>query len=148
MTFLRWIYSGLVVSILLVIVGIFGNGMFSVGQVSAEDKAHSYSQDIKGFEQRYSLAKFYLKRKSHLLRKMRLEHFIAQAKQADIRGWESKRERFLERADNVLRHHLSQYAYEDNSALQATRAANSESLATQTANTEARSAVNPVITAD
>lgn len=148
MTFLRWIYSGLVVSILLVIVGIFGNGMFSVGQVSAEDKAHSYSQDIKRLEQRYSLAKFDLKRKSHLLRKMRMEHFIAQAKQADIRSWESKRERFLERANNVLRHHLSQYVYEDNGALHETRAANSESLENQTARTEARITANPVITAD
>jgi hypothetical protein len=148
MTFLRWIYSGLVVSILLVIVGIFGNGMFSVGQVSAEDKAHSYSQDIKGFEQRYSLAKFDLKRKSHLLRKMRLEHFIAQAKQADIRGWESKRERFLERADNVLRHHLSQYAYEDNGALHATRISASNNTSESAAITEAKASANVSIVAD
>jgi len=148
MTFLRWIYSGLIVSLLLVIAGIVGNGTFSVGQVSAEDKARAYSQDIKRFEHRYSLAKFDLKRKSHLLRKMRMEHFITQAKQADIRGWESKRERFLERADNVLRHHLSQYVYEDNSALQATAATNSESLATRIASTEVRSAANPAIVAD
>ena len=148
MTFLRWIYSGLVVSILLVIVGIFGNGMFSVGQVSAEDKAHSYSQDIKRFEQRYSLAKFDLKRKSHLLRKMRMEHFIAQAKQADIRGWESKRERFLERADNVLKHHLAQYITQDSSELHATQIDTSETLATRTAITDAERVANPAIVAD
>jgi hypothetical protein len=113
MTFLRWIYSGLIVSLLLVIAGIVGNGTFSVGQVSAEDKARAYSQDIKSFEHRYSLAKFDLKRKSHLLRKMRMDHFIAEAKQADIRNWDTKRERLLERAENVLSHHLTQYAYQD-----------------------------------
>lgn len=148
MSFLRWIYSGLVVSILLVIVGVFGNGMFSVGQASAEDKEHSYSQDIKSFEQRYALAEFDLKRKSHLLRKMRMDYFIAEAKQADIRGWESKRERLLERADNVLSHHLSQYVYEDSGALHAKRATNLESLATRTASTEVRNAANPAILAD
>lgn len=110
MTFLRWIYSGILFSLLLVFVGMFGNGTFSVGQASAEDEAKEFSANIKQMEKRFSLATFDLKRKSHLLRKLRMDYFIEQAKQADIRGLDHKRDNLIERADNVLNHHLNQYA--------------------------------------
>ena len=65
---------------------------------------------IQKVERRFSLVEFDLKNKAHLLRKTRLDFYIAQAKQADLRGWKFKRDDFVERADNILSHHLMQYA--------------------------------------
>ena len=110
MNFLKWIYSGIVVSALIVVVGVLGQGKLSVGQATADDVERPVHADIRNVERRFSLVDFDLKKKAHLLRKTRLDFYISQAKQADLRGWKFKRDEFVERADNILSHHLSQYA--------------------------------------
>ena len=110
MNFLKWVYSGLVVSAIIVIVGVIGQGKLSVSQASADDEQRPAHMDIQKVQRNFSLVEFDLSKKAHLLRKTRLEHYIAQAKQADLRGWKFKRDEFVERAENILNHHLTQYA--------------------------------------
>ena len=110
MNFLKWVYSGLVISTVIVIVGVIGQGKLSVSQASADDKQRPVHMDIQKVQRNFSLVEFDLSKKAHLLRKTRLEHYIAQAKQADLRGWKFKRDEFVERAENILNHHLTQYA--------------------------------------
>ena len=110
MNLLKWIYSGIVVSALIVVVGVLGQGKLSVSQAPADDVERPLHADIQKVERRFSLVEFDLKNKAHLLRKTRLDFYIAQAKQADLRGWKFKRDEFVERADNILSHHLMQYA--------------------------------------
>ena len=110
MNLLKWIYSGIVVSALIVVVGVLGQGKLSVSQATADDVERPLHADIQKVERRFSLVEFDLKNKAHLLRKTRLDFYIAQAKQADLRGWKFKRDEFVERADNILSHHLTQYA--------------------------------------
>ena len=110
MNFLKWVYSGLVVSAIIVIVGVIGQGKLSVSQASAGDEQRPVHMDIQKVQRNFSLVEFDLSKKAHLLRKTRLEHYIAQAKQADLRGWKFKRDEFVERAENILNHHLTQYA--------------------------------------
>ncbi|BFT29982.1 hypothetical protein D210916BOD24_11580 [Alteromonas sp. D210916BOD_24] len=112
MNVLRWIYSGLAVSLVIVIIGVASNGSTFVSQASADDKSRPHDPTILEIERRYSLVRFDLSRKSHLLRKARLEYFIAEAKQADLRGWAFKRDKLVERAKSVMSHHLNQYAIE------------------------------------
>ena len=110
MNFLKWVYSGLVVSAIIVIVGVIGQGKLSVSQASADDEQRPVHMDIQKVQRNFSLVEFDLSKKAHLLRKTRLEHYIALAKQADLRGWKFKRDEFVERAENILNHHLTQYA--------------------------------------
>ena len=110
MNILRWVVSGLVVSFFVVIVGMASNGSTFVSQATADDQERELHPDIVKIEGTYSQVKFDLSRKSHLLRKMRMDHYIAQAKQADLRGWDHERKDLIERAENILSHHLTQYA--------------------------------------
>ncbi len=112
MNILRWIYSGLAVSLVIVVIGVVSNGSTFVSQASAGDKDRPYDPVIVDIEHRYSLVRFDLSQKSHLLRKARVEYFIAEAKQADLRGWTFKRDKLVERARSVMSHHLNQYALE------------------------------------
>ncbi len=98
------------VSAIIVIVGVIGQGKLSVSQASADDEQRPVHMDIQKVQRNFSLVEFDLSKKAHLLRKTRLEHYIAQAKQADLRGWKFKRDEFVERAENILNHHLTQYA--------------------------------------
>lgn len=110
MNILRWVVSGLVVSFFVVIVGMASNGSTFVSQATADDQERELHPDIVKIEGTYSQVKFDLSRKSHLLRKMRMDHYITQAKQADLRGWDHERKDLIERAENILSHHLTQYA--------------------------------------
>ena len=112
MSFLRWFFSGIVVSLLIVLVGVFGNGDTFVSRATAEDTAKPYHGNITKIEKTYTRVEFDLSKKTHLLRKSRMDYYIAQAKQADKRGWDYKRDQMLERVENMLAHHLTQYAQE------------------------------------
>ncbi|WP_394224315.1 hypothetical protein [Alteromonas gracilis] len=114
MNFLKWVYSGLVLSAIIVIVGVIGQGKLSVSQATAEDAERPVHADIRQIESAFSLVEFDLTKKTHLLRKTRLDYYITQAKQADLRGWAFKREEYVERAENILGHHLTQYANDVN----------------------------------
>lgn len=110
MNVLKWVFSGIVVSVIIVLVGMLGQGKLSVSQATADDAKRSVHADIRKVEQTLSLVEFDLSQKAHLLRKTRLDFYIAQAKQADLRGWKFKRDELVERAENILSHHLTQYA--------------------------------------
>lgn len=110
MNILKWVYSGIVATAVFVIIGIVGQGKLSVSQATADDAKRPIHADIAKVEQTFSLVEFDLSKKAHLLRKTRLDFYIAQAKQADLRGWKFKRDEFVERAENILSHHLTQYA--------------------------------------
>ncbi|WP_334020328.1 hypothetical protein [Alteromonas sp. S015] len=110
MNVLKWVFSGIVVSVVIVLVGMLGQGKLSVSQATADDAKRKVHADIGKVEQTLSLVEFDLSKKAHLLRKTRLDFYIAQAKQADLRGWKFKRDEFVERAENILSHHLTQYA--------------------------------------
>ncbi|GFD67816.1 hypothetical protein [Alteromonas sp. KUL106] len=110
MNFLKWVYSGIVVSVVIVLIGVLGQGKLSVSQATADDAERPVHADIVKVEQTFSLVEFDLSKKAHLLRKTRLDFYIAQAKQADLRGWKFKRDEFVERAENILSHHLTQNA--------------------------------------
>ena len=47
MNFLKWVYSGLVVSAIIVIVGVIGQGKLSVSQASADDEQRPVHMDIQ-----------------------------------------------------------------------------------------------------
>ena len=87
-----------------------GQGKLSISQATADDAERTVHADIVKVEQTLSLVEFDLSKKAHLLRKTRLDFYVKQAKQADLRGWKFKRDEFVERAENILSHHLSQYA--------------------------------------
>lgn len=110
MNILKWVYSGIVVSIVIVLVGVLGQGKLFVSQAAADDANRPVHADIVKVEHTISLVEFDLSRKADLLRKTRLDFYIAQAKQADLRGWKFKRDEYVERAENILGHHLTQYA--------------------------------------
>ncbi|TKB02332.1 hypothetical protein E5672_14585 [Alteromonas portus] len=112
MNVLKWVYSGIVVTLVIALVGMFGQGKLSVSRATADDAERPVHMDIQKVERNLSLVEFDLSKKAHLLRKTRLEYYIAQAKQADVRGWKFKRDEFVERAENILSHHLTQYAHE------------------------------------
>jgi hypothetical protein len=99
-----------VVSALVVVVGVVGRGELSVSPASADDEQRPVHLDVRRVRRGFSLVAFALSRGARLLIKKRLEHYIAQAKQADLRGWKFKRDEFVERAENILNHHLTQYA--------------------------------------
>ena len=112
MSFLKWMSSGIVVSLLIVMVGVVGNGNTFVSQATAEDNAKPYHTDITDVEETYTSMEFNVNRKTHLLRKTRIEYYLAQAKQADKRGWDHQRKDIMRRVENILAHHLTQYAQE------------------------------------
>ena len=88
----------------------FGQGKLSISQATADDAERTVQADIVKVEQTLSLVEFDLSKKAHLLRKTRLDFYVKQAKQADLTGWKFKRDEFVERAENILSEHLSQYA--------------------------------------
>ncbi|MBT3136706.1 hypothetical protein KL866_16700 [Alteromonas sp. ALT199] len=110
MNFLKWFYSGVVVTAVIVIIGVVGQGNLFVSQATADDVQRPVHADIVKVEHKFSLVEFDLSRKAHLLRKTRLDFYIAQAKQADLRGWKFKRDEFVERVENIISHHLTQHA--------------------------------------
>jgi len=110
MNMLRCFFSALVFSFFIALVGMANSGNTLLSQASADDKERKLHPEIVKLEKHFAGVEFDLKRKSHLLRKMRMEQFIAQAKQADLRGWDRKRDDYVERAENLLAHHLTQYA--------------------------------------
>ena len=71
MNFLKWVYSGVVVSAIIVIVGVIGQGKLSVSQASADDAQRPVHMDIQKVERTFSLVEFDLSKKTHLLRKTR-----------------------------------------------------------------------------
>ena len=110
MNVLKWVYSAIFVSVIIVLIGVVGQGKLFVSQATADDVERPVHADIAHVEKSVLLADFDMSRKNHLLRKTRLDFYIAQAKQADLRGWKFKRDEFVERAENILSHHLTQYA--------------------------------------
>lgn len=110
MNILKWVYSAIVVSVVIALIGLFGQGKLSISQATADDAERTVHADIVKVEHTISLVEFDLSRKADLLRKTRLDFYIAQAKQADLRGWKFKRDEYVERAENILGHHLTQYA--------------------------------------
>ena len=110
MNVLKWVYSAIVVSVVIALIGLFGQGKLSISQATADDAERTVHADIVKVEQTLSLVEFDLSKKAHLLRKTRLDFYVKQAKQADLRGWKFLRDEFVERAENILSHHLSQYA--------------------------------------
>jgi molybdopterin-guanine dinucleotide biosynthesis protein len=107
---LRWFFSAIVFSFFIAMVGMANSGNTLLSQASADDKERKLHPEIVKLEEHFARVDFDLKRKSHLLRKMRMEQYISRAKQADLRGWDIERDDLLERAENILSHHLTQYA--------------------------------------
>lgn len=76
MSFLKWISSGEVVSLLIVMIGVVGNGSTFASQATAEDNAKPYRTDITDVEETYTSMEFNVNRKTHLLRKTRIEYYL------------------------------------------------------------------------
>lgn len=53
MNLLKWIYSGIVVSALIVVVGVLGQGKLSVSQATADDVERPLRADIQKVERRF-----------------------------------------------------------------------------------------------
>lgn len=76
MSFLKWISSGEVVSLLIVMIGVVGNGSSYISQATAQDNAKPYHTDITDVEETYTSMEFNVNRKTHLLRKTRIEYYL------------------------------------------------------------------------
>lgn len=107
MNILRWIFTGCLVSLAILLAGIIPHGSTFIGQANAGDVNKPHHPQIVKIENIYQQAHFDLSKKSHLLRNERIEFYLAQAKQADLRNWTFKRDALVERAKNILVHHQS-----------------------------------------
>jgi hypothetical protein len=116
MNFLRWIFTGCLVSLAILLAGILPNGSTLIGQANAGDVNKPHHPQIVKIESIYEQAQFDLSKKSHLLRNERINFYLAQAKQADLRNWTFKRDALVTRAKNILVHH-QQSAIAENTRL-------------------------------
>ena len=71
MNVLKWVYSAIVVSVVIALIGLFGQGKLSISQATADDAERTVHADIVKVEQTLSLVEFDLSKKAHLLRKTR-----------------------------------------------------------------------------
>jgi hypothetical protein len=113
MDFLRWLFSGIVLSASIVVAGVVGNGFAFMSQAEAGSGDAQFHMGIVNIERAYKLTEFDVSKKQHLLRKTRVEYYIAEAKQADIRGWTYKREQLVERAQGLLSYHQSRFVFSE-----------------------------------
>ena len=113
MDFLRWLFSGILLSVSVVVAGVLGNGFAFMSQAEAGSGNAQFHTGIVKIERAYKLTDFDVSKKQHLLRKTRVEYYIAQAKQADIRGWTYKREQLVERAQGLLSYHQTRFTFSD-----------------------------------
>ncbi|MDO6577175.1 MULTISPECIES: hypothetical protein [Alteromonas] len=109
MKVLNWLVSGVLISLLIVLAGVLTNNMAYVGKANADDSNKAHHASIVKIERVLAQTEFDVSQKRDLLRKTRIEFYLAEAKQADLRNWTFKRDDLIERAKNILVHHQTQF---------------------------------------
>ncbi|WP_338455342.1 hypothetical protein [uncultured Alteromonas sp.] len=109
MKVLNWLVSGVLISLLIVLAGVLTNNMAYVGKANADDSDKSHHASIVKVERILAQTEFDVSQKRDLLRKTRIEFYLAEAKQADLRNWTFKRDDLIDRAKNILVHHQTQF---------------------------------------
>lgn len=102
-----WVSTAIFISVLIVLVGLLSNNETLMGSANASDTTKAHHASIIQIERLMTQADFDLSKKHDLLRKTRIEFYLAEAKQADLRQWAFKRDDLVERAKGILVHHQS-----------------------------------------
>ena len=66
MNVLKWVYSAIFVSVIIVLIGVVGQGKLFVSQATADDVERPVHADIAHVEKSVLLAYFDMSRKNHL----------------------------------------------------------------------------------
>ncbi|MDO6567633.1 hypothetical protein Q4561_11245 [Alteromonas sp. 1_MG-2023] len=109
MKMLSWLVSGVLISLLIVVAGVLTNNSGYVAKANADDSDKAHHATIVKIERILSQTDFDVSQKRDLLRKTRIEFYLAEAKQADLRNWTFKRDDLVDRAKSILIHHQSQF---------------------------------------
>ena len=120
MKVLNWLVSGVLISLLIVLAGVLTNNMAYVGKANADDSDKSHHASIVKVERILAQTEFDVSQKRDLLRKTRIEFYLAEAKQADLRNWTFKRDDLIDKLELVSRVELQ--------SLRASKLANSASF--------------------